>query len=84
MYSNSPIAKYISGLVFAYSLIITAASFAKLSCLYMVVLVSNQGYVNYEAMGVLLLRVMLLNWLPSFVKYALPIMGTSAYLLSTV
>jgi len=84
MYSNSPIAKYISGLVFAYSLIITGASFAKLSCVYMLVLVSNQGYVNYEAMGLLLLRVILLSWLPSFVQYALPIMGTSAYLLSTL
>lgn len=84
MYSNSPIAKYISGLVFAYSLIITGASFTKLSCVYMLVLVSNQGYVNYEAMGLLLLRVILLSWLPSFVQYALPIMGTSAYLLSTL
>ena len=84
MYSNSHIAEYISGLVFAYSLIITGASFAKLSCVYMLVLVSNQGYVNYEAMGLLLLRVILLSWLPSFVQYALPIMGTSAYLLSTL
>jgi len=82
-YQNNTLTNYLTIGVALLSTVVGLASLLKLVFIQFFINLDNLGYLEFPLMTMTHLKVVFLYWLPEFLYYVFPALGTVAYLIST-
>lgn len=81
-YEGFPITTYLSGGIILFTLMLSGASVLKLLSMQTIYAAETFGQITLDLLLMLQMKILFLVWLPEFIYYVVPALGTSAYFMT--